>query len=427
MKKKIFIVLLCALAGVLLMGCRGGTSSGGSKKTVQLSFWKSPHSGREEEIWAGIIALFNKENPDIKVEFLSVPWDSVYQKEMAAFSAGEPPDVSFQTEHFLSYASTDKLVALNKYVSPEKLAGYPKGALDYCTYKGQLMGIPFVALNSVMFYNKDIFTAAGIQKLPTNWEEMVQAAQACTRDTDGDGKIDQYGLLLGTKPRVSIWQGINFIEQSGADMWNADTTNIGFNTPEGIRGVQFHTDLFVKYKVVPPIDTFSNQEEELAAFYNGKIAMWPDQIHNINNIRNNNPNLNVGAFLLPRGPAQDEVHATWAFANMGMLSLAVASSFPDEAWMFIEFITRPEIESQYLSEVGFFSPQMATNDLMYQDDEIMKIAAPGIAIMQTSPASPNFEAMFAGVPIMLEKSIRGVATPAEAIRQFEDDFRSLSQ
>jgi maltose-binding protein MalE len=45
--------------------------------------------------------------------------------------------------------------------------------------------------------------------------------------------------------------------------------------------------------------------------------------------------------------------------------------------------------------------------------------------MQTSPASPNFEAMFAGVPSMLEKCVRGAATPAEAVQQLEDDFKML--
>jgi multiple sugar transport system substrate-binding protein len=345
---------------------------------------------------------------------------------MAAFSAGSPPDLSFQTENFLAYASADKLVKLEKYISPEKLAGYSKGALEYCKYRGELVGVPFVALNTVMFYNKDMFARAGITKTPSTWEELVQAAVACTRDTNGDGKPDEFGLLLRQKPRFEIWHGINFIEQAGADMWNADTTNIGFNNEAGIRGVQFYADLFNKYKVVPPVDSFASQEEEQSAFYNEKVAMWPDQIQNVSAIRGANPKINLGAFLLPRGPAADETHATWAFANMGMLCIATDSKNPDETWTFLDFITRPEIESQYLSQVGFFSPQMATNDLMYQDDEIMKIAAPGIAIMQTSPASPNFEVMFSGVPTMLEKVVRGAATPDQAIKDLEKTFDEIN-
>jgi multiple sugar transport system substrate-binding protein len=424
MNRKIGFVFMCiALAAVMLTGC--GSSSGGDK-TINISFWKSPHSNREEEIWNSIIALFNKDFPNIKVEFLVVPWDQVNQKEMAAFSAGTPPDVSFQVEQYLAYATVNKLVDLKEYVSAEKLAGYPKGALDYCTYQNKLVGVPFVALNTVMFYNKDIFAAAGIQKTPATWDELVKAAQACTKDTNGDGKIDQYGLLLNTKPRLDIWTGVNFIQQAGGDLWNKEMTSIGFNNQAGITGLQFYTDLFNRYKVAPPIDEFSSAEEEQNAFYTGKIAMWPAQIHTVGNIRSANPQLNVGAFLLPSGPAADKVYANWAFANIGMLSIASDSSNKDASWKFVEFATRPDIESQYLSQVGFFSPQMATNDLMYQDDEIMKIAAPGIAIMQTSPASRNFEAMFANFPVMLEKCVRGVATPAQAIQELENDLKELN-
>jgi multiple sugar transport system substrate-binding protein len=419
--------LICAAALCVLFAACGAGSGGdkGGNETVSISCWKPPHTSQEEAIWNNTIALFSREYPNIKVEFLAVPWESHNEKEMAAFAAGTPPDVSFQVEQYVAYAAAGKLINLNSYASPEKLAGYSEGALSYCTYKGQLMGIPFIALNSIMFYNKDIFAAEGITTLPSTWEELVKTAQACTKDMDNDGKIDQYGILLRTKPRPYIWAPVNFIQQAGADLWNAATTNIGFNTPAGIAGLQFYTDLFLTYKVAPPVDTYSSSEEEYSGFYNGKIAMYMDEIQNVSVIRNGNPNLNLGAFLLPKGPAADEAHANWAFANMGMLSISSDSPHQDAAWSFVEFATKPEIESQYLSQVGFFSPQMATNDLMYQDDEIMKVAAPGIATMQTSPASPHFEAMFSGVAAMAEKCMRGAATPAEAIRQLENDIAVL--
>ncbi|MDR1420342.1 MAG: sugar ABC transporter substrate-binding protein [Treponema sp.] len=421
----IFICLTLTLS--FLAGCGSGSSGNSADgKVVTITCWKPPHTSREEEIWNNTIALFSKDHPDIKVEFLAVPWESHNEKEMAAFSAGTPPDVSFQVEQYVAYAAAGKLLDLNGYASVEKLAGYPKGALDYCTYRGQLMGIPFIALNSIMFYNKDIFAAEGITKLPSTWDELLQTAQACTKDTDGDGKIDQFGILFRTKPRPYIWAVINYIQQAGADLWNADTTNIGFNTPAGVAGLQFYTDLFLKYRVAPPIDYYSSSEEEYSGFYNGKIAMYPDEIQNVSVLRNGNPNLNLGAFLLPKGPAPDDTHANWAFANMGMLSIASDSPNKDAAWTFVEYATRPEIESQYLSQVGFFSPQMATNRLMYQDDEIMQVAAPGIAGMQTSPASPYFEAMFSGIASMEEKCIRGAATPAEAIRQLEGELTALT-
>lgn len=423
-KKRLSLISLL-LAVVMLLSMSTGLIAASADEKTNISFWKSPHSDREAEIWEGIIEQFNVEYPDIEVEFLVVPWDSVNPKELAAFAAGSPPDVSFQVEQYLTYAQSGKLVDVGQLMSAEKRAAYPQGALDYCTYDGQLMGVPFVALNSVMFYNKDLFTEAGVVP-PTTWDELIEVGQKLTKDTDGDGVVDQYAMLFPTKPNLDQWVGVTFIEQAGGDLWNKDVTNIGFNNEAGITGLQFISDLFNVYGIVPPIDTFSSNEEEASAFYTGKVAMYPAQIYVGANIRNANPDLNLGAALMPAGPAADATHATWSFSNMGMLSIAADSPHVQEAWQFVEFITRPEIESQYLSQVGFFSPQVATNDLMYLDDDIMTSAKEGIKNMQTSPASPNFEVMFSGLSTLLETVVRQVETPAEAIADLEQTMETAS-
>ena len=100
MKKKLAMLLCAGMVMGLLSGCGGngqkaasGNESSGSSnaggvsedngaasgsedassgEAVKLTFWKSPHSDREDEIWASMIAEFNKENPNIQVEFLNV-------------------------------------------------------------------------------------------------------------------------------------------------------------------------------------------------------------------------------------------------------------------------------------------------------------------------------------------------------------------
>ena len=92
----------------------------------------------------------------------------------------------------------------------------------------------------------------------------------------------------------------------------------------------------------------------------------------------------------------------------------------------MEFATRPEVEKDFLSDVGFFSPQMATNDLMYQGDEIMTLAGQNIRQMRVSPASFVFQGMYDGLKTMFESVIRGVATPQEAMDNLEAQFKELA-
>lgn len=417
MKKKLAMCLCASMLTGLLSGAVANAEEG-----AKLTFWKSPHSDREDEIWAGVIEEFNKENPDIEVEFLNVAWDSVVEKTTAAFAAGSGPDISFQTEQFPLYAKNGYILSLEDYADEEKRAGYPELALDYCSYDGQLMGIPFGAVNSVMFYNKDMFEEAGIESVPTTWDELLETAKALTKDTDGDGETDQWGMMFEMD---DCWQPLTYIIQAGADQWNENMTNIGFNNEQGIQGLEFFNKLYNEEKVVLPLEMYTNKDEERAYFYNGQVAMFPQQIHYVNTIREAS-DINLGAFALPSGPAEDSEHANWNFANIGMLSISSQTKYPDAAWKFVEFVTRPEIEKTYLSEIGFFSPQTATNDLMYQDDEIMKMAGEMIKQLQVSPTSDYANAMFENLKTMYESVARGAAAPADAIAEMENTMRAIS-
>lgn len=420
MKKKIAVVLSAAMVAGLMAA--GSTPVLAEEESVKLTFWKSPHSDREDEIWAGMIEQFNEENPNIEVEFLNVAWDSVVEKETAAFAAGSGPDISFQTEQFPLYAKNGYILSLEDYADEEKRAGYPESALSYCSYDGQLMGIPFVALNSVMFYNKDMFEEAGITEVPTTWDELEEAAKKLTLDKDGDGETDQWGMMFEMD---DYWQPLTYIIQAGTDMWNENRTNIGFNNEAGVAGLSFFDKLYHEDQVVLPVEKYSSKDEERAYFYNGQVAMFPQQIHYSNIIREAS-DINLGAFELPAGPAEDEEHAKWNFANIGMLSISSQTEHPDAAWKFVEFMTRPEIEKTYLSEVGFFSPQLATNDLMYEGDEVMAVAAESIKNLQVSPSSDYANAMLLNLKTMYDSVARGASTPADAIQTMEDTMKAIS-
>ena len=419
MKKKV-AMCLCLCLGMVMGLMTGATAQADDE--VKLTFWKSPHSDREDEIWASMIAEFNKEYPNISVEFLNVAWDSVVEKETAAFAAGSGPDISFQTEQFPLYAKNGYLTALDDYISDDKRAGYPESALEYCSYDGQLMGVPFVALDSVMFYNKDLFEEAGITEVPTTWDELVDVAKKLTLDKDGDGETDQWGMMFEMD---DYWQPLTYIIQAGADQWNENRTNIGFNNEQGVEGLSFFNKLYNEEKVVLPLEKYTSKDEERAYFYNNQVAMFPQQIHYSNLIKEAS-DVNLGAFKLPAGSAEDPEHANWNFANIGMLSISSQTEHPDEAWKFVEFITRPEIEKTYLSEVGFFSPQVATNDLMYEGDEIMAVGAEGIKALQVSPSSDYANAMLQNLKTMYESVARQAATPEEAIQTMDATMRAIS-
>lgn len=423
--KKVLTVLLASsmiLGAVPAAFAEEASGDGLTTENITLTFWKSPHANEETDYWQEIIDQWKELHPNIDVEFLSVAWDEVITKETAAFAAGEAPDITFQTENFPVYAKSGYLLSLEDYVTDEKKAGYTQSALDYCSNDGVLMGIPFIALNSVMFYNKTLFEEAGVE-IPTTWDEMEQAALALTKDKDGDGQTDQWGLLY--MPAYDYWQVIALCIQAGGDLWNEARTNIGFNDEAGITGLSFYDKLVNEDGVTVPVGMFASEDEGLSYFYNGQVAMYPNQIQNANTIRNNS-DVDLGAFLVPFGPAEDPEHSEYNYANIGMLSVSADSKYPAEAAAFVLFATQPEIESQYLSKVGFFSPQFESNSLMYENDEVMAVAAEDIEKLVVSPAS-DYTNIFYELSHDLGQSIAlGMATPEEALATMESGIYALS-
>ncbi|MGH2543378.1 MAG: ABC transporter substrate-binding protein [Ardenticatenaceae bacterium] len=145
--------------------------------------------------------------------------------------------------------------------------------LEPFRYNGQLMCIPQNLSSLVVYYNKELFDAAGVP-YPSDdwtWEEFLETAQALTKDTDGDGQTDQYGL--GTEP--SIFRVAPFIWQNGGQLVDdlENPTRLAIDSPAAREAIQWYVDLQVKHHVVPNAEAEEAEDSE-SRFQNGRTAMF---------------------------------------------------------------------------------------------------------------------------------------------------------
>lgn len=401
----------------------GDSSQKSEGKQITLTFWKAPHSEHEAELWKPILEKFENENPNIKIEHLVTPWDTWMEKYTAAFAGGDPPDVSYMTEWYPVFADANQLADLSPYITDAIQKRYPKGAWDYSTYKGKVIGIPFIWLNCVVFYNQEIFEEEGIS-IPKTWDEFLEAAKNATKDLDNDGQIDQWGTAFGLFPNVDIHQIMPSVIQWGASYLNEDQTELGFANEAGIEAIKFMTDLIIKEKVAPPIDMF-DEDQLRDAIFKGKIAMYIGQIQFYGDIQRDAPDLKIGAFPVPAGPAQDEIAARANYGAGGMLSIAEACKNKDEAWKLIEFITEPENESLYLKSANFLSPNEETNKIMFPDDEIMAVASEAAKYSVNYPVHLKWKEIDTILKDMLEEIIREAKTAEQAIMDANEKAKNV--
>jgi len=420
MKKKLLVILLSiilVLSLSLTTACNSDKDDSGDQVTI--TFWKGPFSDYETELWQPTIDRFEEQNPGIKVDFLDTPWESWLEKYTSAFASGSPPDVSFMVEWYPQFAEAGQLVDLSSLITDEMRDRYSEKDWDYCTYDGKVVGIPYTLGVSVVFYHKDIFEKEGITELPQDWDSFREVCKKLTHD-------DQWALKFVGFPDINIHQYMPYIIQSGAEYLNEDQTASGFDNPEGVRGLEFVTGLITKDKVAPPLDMYSDDQLD-DMFYNGQIAMCMDGIEYYADLMDANPDADIGAFLWPQGPAEDEIAARANYGAVSLLSIAEDSPHQEEAWKFIEFLTEPENEQLYVKAVNMLSPNPATNELMYQDNEVMDVAIEASKYYVNYPVNVNWGEIDSILFNMLEKILREDSTVKKAVSDANTKIKDALQ
>ncbi|PKL74187.1 MAG: sugar ABC transporter substrate-binding protein, partial [Candidatus Melainabacteria bacterium HGW-Melainabacteria-1] len=238
--------------------------------TITFSTWGSPE---EMAIINPLIEEFRRANPEIQLKLMHVP-DKYFQKMHALLAANLAPDVMFLNNiNFPVYASNDAFLDLGPRLSQSQLLKaddfYPQ-TLEGFRWQGQIQGIPRDASNLVVFYNKALFKQANVPLPQADWtlDEMVATAKQLTRDADGDGHPEQFGISF--QDYFLFW--FPYVWSAGGDLFNADRSRFTLSEPAALAGLQFAADLRHKHHVAPTkAEAGSTTMSQL--FMQGKLAM----------------------------------------------------------------------------------------------------------------------------------------------------------
>jgi ABC-type glycerol-3-phosphate transport system substrate-binding protein len=201
----------------------------------------------------------------------------------------------------------------------------------------------------------DLLAAAGLEA-PKTYEELLAAAKAMTKDNDGDGNIDVYGIGLPVgSDGATDARFTNFLYQNCGDYFDR-AGNLAFNKPQVLDAVQRYVEL-VQY--APPDVTGWSWFDGLDAFLSGKIAMHPYGGRLGVRLEAANPEMraNTEVIMLPAGEKTKAVQA-----GNDYLSVFSGTLYPNEAKQFLQFFfTGDRLARFELTVPGHLIPP--TNDL----------------------------------------------------------------
>jgi multiple sugar transport system substrate-binding protein len=342
MKRKIlFTVLIVAL---LVSACGKKSASG----PVEITFmaWGAPE---ELAVWQKIADEFHTANSNITVKMDVSDWDSYWTKLDTLFAGGTPPDVfAMDAPLYLDWQSRDVLLNLQPYI--DKTSGfldnfYPQTLQGYKVSDGYY-GLPRDFQTIALFYNKDMFDAAGVA-YPTaswTWDDLRSAAKKLTLDTNGDGKTDQYGFYCDLWDMELCWS--EAIWSYGGEVINTDYTKTLLGEPKARLAWQMFHDMMFVDKSMP--DAVAAGEYGGDLFQAGVVAIWPMGHWAIPGYAESGFQWDVAP--MPSGPAGQATSV-----NSAGFVVAKASKNPEAAWKFVQFALSKEGQTR-LTEMGLAIP-----------------------------------------------------------------------
>ncbi len=311
----------------------------GPEATISYAIWGDPAELKSQQ---AVVDAFHAANPKITVEVTVSDWDAYWDKVQTGLAGGAAVDVfAMDGPLFPDYQSRDVLLDLKPFIDRD---GYDltqladQGVAVFTTADGGQYGLPRDLNTVVLYYNKAMFDAAGVAYPDDTWDwaKLVEVGKQLTKDADGDGTVDQWGLYTETTDMENYWSSL--VWQAGGDIMNADKTQTLLGTPEAAAGIQFLQDLIWKEKIMADPALFAETGD---AFEQGKAAMeangsWLVPTHTAAGIQ-------LGIAPLPKGPAGrfTSVNPTGAVVYKNTKS-------PDAAWEFVKYLASPPAQEMLM-------------------------------------------------------------------------------
>jgi len=181
-------------------------SSGGK---VTLAFWNG-FTGPDRAAVEGLVKQYNDSQDKVEIKMQISPWDVFFQKLLPSIAAGKGPDLmAMDSVQLPQYASRGVLAPLDDwYDDPANESDQlVQSAVDATEWQGKSYGVPMNFTTLLMYWNKDMFKAAGLDpnSPPKDWAQFQDYAKKLTKDSNGDGKPEQYGLSIADHETIAMW------------------------------------------------------------------------------------------------------------------------------------------------------------------------------------------------------------------------------
>ena len=377
-------------------GDEGGSGDGGSAEPTTLTFWNG-FTSTDGDVLTEIVDRYNGENDKgVTIEMDIMTWDVFNEKLPAAISAGQAPDfVLCSTGYYPSYVNAGSFQDLSDYFDRDGNSrdDFDTAVLEGLTYGDDLIGIPFQVVTHYLFWDKDLFSAAGLdpESPPTNWDEIKEYAGKLT-----DASKNQFGWLIPTDNNVVAQYTMYAF---GGDFTDEAGTTATLNSPENMEAFEWMYDVYVNMKA-SPLDSDDN------TYISGQLGMFINGPWIINGLRENEINFGVTAV-----PMNEGVEPKSSMIPVGFsIPITTSDEHKELVYNFVEYWNTEDICTEWTERCGT-PAYLKSAQANFEDDPLTSVLSVpleygAVAMKQTgvTPVAsqalyPALEEIFAGADI----------------------------
>ncbi len=332
---------------------------------------------------------FNEEHPNITIKFENVPAEQAGQVLSTRIAGNNAPDVAYvNASDTADYAARGAAVDLQNYIDRSDVVDpddYVDAFKTFVTYDGKMWGLPMGGETTGLFYRTDLFEDAGIDGPPTTWDEFEETAAALTDEAAGT-----YGYELFATEAAYYWYP--WLYQAGGDLLSEDE-EILFTSDEAKEAADFYVGLT---DYAPADYLNSNSWDGRVAFAEGQVGMYMAGAWFAGTLAEEFPDIDGkwATAPLPEGPAGCKT--TIAGDSLVMMD---QTENPDAAWLWMEFLSQPDVLARLTYETeGTLLPPLTS---LLEGDEITEekpvlqgfidLMKCGVASTVSNPKFPRIE------------------------------------
>ncbi len=305
--------------------------------TIKIAYPGWDTKEQEKEV-TDIFAAWEKQNPGLKVEIISIPFPVMKQKLIVALRSGDAPDMGYVDGRWLQeMQAAGFLTDLTQYSDTLNKKDFFELPWKTATVEKKIYAIPDRIDPWMFYYNVDMFKAAGVKEFPKTMDELVEVCRKITVP----GK--QYGFgMVGANDATLIGRFLNILYAFQGDFLTPDGKKAAINNEGGVAALQFYGDLLNKYKVAQPSAIANSNNDVRQLLLTNQVGMMIDGPWATGTLRQMNPNLNWYVGQIPRVKDKKPrfTMSSWYYVIFSQ------SKVKEESKKFTTFVLKPENQSR---------------------------------------------------------------------------------